>query len=297
MSRQQLIEVSPHLHLHMLAEVYRRSEEFDIVHAHTDIWTLPFIGSAPVPTVITMHGRLDLDTVQRVVALYPETPLVSISDAQRTPLDRFPMNWVATCYNGLDLSAYHAAESGAGDYLAFVGRLTPEKRPDWAVEIARRTGYPLRVAAKIDPLDREYWAEEIEPLFAANDVEFIGEIGEADKPSFYADARALLFPIDWPEPFGLVMIESLAAGTPVISLRNGSVPEVLTHGVSGFICDSVDEMVAAVPLASTISPAACRREAQRFSAEAMAARYLRVYRQIITAASTFGDAASVSAAV
>lgn len=282
MTRQALIEVSPHLHLQMLAEVFRRGDEFDIVHAHTDIWTFPMMQAAAVPTVVTMHGRLDLDTVQRVVELYPDTPLVSISDSQRSPLDHFPINWVATCYNGLDLSPYFRQPATTGDYLAFVGRLTPEKRPDWAVEIASRTGLPLRVAAKIDPLDVEYWRDEIEPLFRDNGVEFIGEIGEADKPAFYAGARALVFPIDWPEPFGLVMIESLAAGTPVIALRNGSVPEVITNGLSGWICESVDDMVAAVGRLDELTPARCRADATRFTAAAMTRAYLPVYDRVIS---------------
>jgi glycosyltransferase involved in cell wall biosynthesis len=282
MTRQALIEVSPHLHLQMLAEVFRRGEEFDIVHAHTDIWTFPMMQLATVPTVVTMHGRLDLDTVQRVVELYPDTPLVSISDSQRTPLDHFPMNWVGTCYNGLDLDPYFRQPATRGDYLAFVGRLTPEKRPDWAVEIANRTGLPLRVAAKIDPLDVEYWRDEIEPLFRDNGVQFIGEIGEAEKPAFYATAKALVFPIDWPEPFGLVMIDSLAAGTPVIALRNGSVPEVITHGLSGWICDSVDEMVAAVGRLDELTPARCRADATRFTAAAMTRSYLRVYERVMS---------------
>ena len=218
------------------------------MHAHTDIWTLPFADSCSVPTVVTMHGRLDLDVVRTVLPMYPDTPLVSISDHQRRAVADLPLRWMATCPNGLDLSAYFAEPSTCptGDYLAFVGRITPEKRPDWAVEVAVRAGRPLRVAAKVDPLDVDYWHEQIEPLFAAYDVDFVGEIGEADKPAFFGGAAATLFPIDWPEPFGLVMIESLASGTPVIALRNGSVPEVLSDGQSGFVCDSLDEMVDAV---------------------------------------------------
>lgn len=281
MTRQELIELAPHLHLRMLAEVYQRADEFDIVHSHADIWTLPFVQMAPVPTVITMHGRLDLDTVQRVVEHYPDTPLVSISDSQREPLSSFPTNWAATCYNGLDLSSYMREPRTGGDYLAFVGRLTAEKRPDWAVEIARRAGLPLRVAAKVDPLDVEYYQDEIAPLFEANDVEFIGEISEHEKPAFFAGARALLFPIDWPEPFGLVMIESMAAGTPVIALRRGSVPEVIRHGVSGFICDNLDEMVDAVARVDDLTPEQCRQEARRFDAAAMTDRYLDAYRSVI----------------
>jgi len=283
MSKVELIEVAPHLHLQMLADVYRNGQDFDIVHAHTDIWTLPFVRSADVPTVITMHGRLDIDVVQRVFPLYPDTPLVSISNSQRKPLDHFPMRWIGTVHNGLALDAYLEASERPTprDYLAFVGRLTPEKRPDLAVEIARRTGIPLRVAAKVDPLDEDYWREEIKPLFEREGVEYLGELGEDDKPAFLAGARAMLFPIDWPEPFGLVMIESLAAGTPVVALRRGSVPEILQDGVSGLICDDVDEMVQAVKRVDKISPAACRRRALDFSAQRMARRYVRIYRSVI----------------
>jgi glycosyltransferase involved in cell wall biosynthesis len=283
MSRTELIEVAPHLHLQMLADVYRSSHQFDIVHAHTDIWTLPFIRSADVPTVITMHGRLDLDVVQRVFPLYPDTPLVSVSDAQRAPLDHFPMRWIGTVHNGLPLDRYLAASEhdGPRDYLAFIGRLTPEKRPDLAVEIARRAGLPLRVAAKVDPLDEDYWRDEIEPLFEREGVEYLGELSEHDKPAFLAGARAMVFPIDWPEPFGLVMVESLAAGTPVIALRRGSVPEILGHGVSGWIADDVDGMVRGVELADRFSRDECRQRAQEFTGERMAQRYVEVYRQVI----------------
>lgn len=281
MHRDEMIEVAPHLHLHMLAEVFRRADEFDIVHSHCDLWTLPFVRTTTVPTVITLHGRLDLDSVQRVYPLYPETPLVSISDSQREPLDHFPLSWIDTCYNGLDLDTYFEAPARRGDYLAFVGRLTPEKRPDWAIEIAERSGLPLRVAAKIDPLDAEYYRDVIAPLFERHAVDFIGEIGEAEKPEFYAGARALLFPIDWPEPFGLVMIEALAAGTPVIALNRGSVPEVIGHGRSGMICDSLDEMVDAVSRIDRIDTDACRRRARRFTAAAMVDRYLQVYDRVV----------------
>ena len=281
MTRRELMEVAPHLHLQMLADVYRQADRFDIVHAHTDIWTLPFVRLCHVPTVITMHGRLDLDAVQRVFPLYPDIPLVSISDHQRVALDHFPVRWAGTCYNGLPLDRFLNAERGGGDHLVFMGRITPEKRPDWAVEIARRTGLPLRVAAKVDPLDAEYWRDVIEPLFARNDVEYVGEITEADKPDFLAAARAMLFPIDWPEPFGLVMIESLAAGTPVIALRRGSVPEIVQHGRSGFICDTLDEMVDSVAKVDRISADACRARARHFTSEAMTRRYLEIYETVV----------------
>jgi glycosyltransferase involved in cell wall biosynthesis len=291
MSRRQLEQVAPHLHLRMLADVYRSvaADDFDIVHAHTDVWTLPFTTFSSVPTVITLHGRLDIEVARSTLALYPDAPLVSISNDQRRAVADLPLRWMATCPNGLDLGAYAKTPASAGrDYLAFVGRITPEKRPDWAVEVARRAGLPLRVAAKIDPLDNEYWETEIEPLFRSADVEFVGEIGEADKPSFFGSAAATLFPIDWPEPFGLVMIESLAAGTPVIALRKGSVPEVLTDGESGFVCDTLDDMVAAVDHLPRLRPDTCRREADRFTASAMADGYLDVYARLVS------DGASVS---
>jgi glycosyltransferase involved in cell wall biosynthesis len=285
MTRAELEQIAPHLHMQMLADVYRDApDRFDIVHAHTDIWTLPFASSSDVPTVVTMHGRLDLDVVRAVLPRYSDTPLVSISDDQRRAVADLDLRWVATCPNGLDLDPYFAApKPPSSDWLAFVGRITPEKRPDWAVEVARRAGRPLRVAAKIDPLDIDYWHEEIEPLFRSSDIEFVGEIGEAEKPEFFAGAAATLFPIDWPEPFGLVMIESIASGTPVIALRRGSVPEVLRHGESGFLCDSLDEMVAATDSLATISPEACRREARRFTAPVMTDNYLEVYDQLVDA--------------
>ena len=183
--------------------------------------------------MLTLHGRLDLPSAQRLLPMYPEISLVSISDHQRRALDGLGVSWAATVPNGLDLEDYHRQHREAGTHLAFVGRICSEKRPDLAVEIAHRTGRRLQVAAKVDPTDEEYFAESIEPLFDRYDVEYVGELGERHKPGFYAAAAATLFPSDWPEPFGLVMIESLAAGTPVIALRRGAVPEVIEHGVSG----------------------------------------------------------------
>ena len=281
MSRAEMVEVAPHIHLRMLADVYARSDEFDVIHAHTDLWTLPFVDSTSTPTVITMHGRLDLDIVRRVVPHYPNVPLVSISDYQRRPLAGCDVNWAATVYNGLDLDHYLREPAGHGDYLAFVGRINPEKRPDMAVDVARQSGRQLRLAAKVDPFDVEYFETEIEPLFAESNVDFVGEIGERDKPKFYAGAAATLFPSDWPEPFGLVMIESMAAGTPVIALRRGSVPEILVDGVSGFICDDVDEMFEAVHRLDEIDRDECREHARRFTKEPMCADYLRVYESIL----------------
>ena len=280
MDAEELAEVSPHLHLRMLADIYGRSDEFDVIHAHTDVWTLPFAELADTPTVITMHGRLDTPHA-RALSLYPGAAVVSISDHQRLPLEACPVDWLATIPNGLDLCAYQRQERGDGRYLAFVGRLCPEKRPDLAVEIAAATGRPLRVAAKVDPFDEEYFDDQIAPLFEAHDVDFVGELGEADKPAFYAGAAATLFPSDWPEPFGLVMIESLAAGTPVIALHRGSVPEVLVDGVCGFVCDDAEAMVAAVGRLDEIEPSACRRRADDFSVATMCRRYQRAYETLL----------------
>jgi glycosyltransferase involved in cell wall biosynthesis len=277
MDPSEVAAIGGHLHLRMLADVYGQAAEFDVIHSHIDLTTLPFVESSVTPTVLTLHGRLDTPVVQRVLPMYPGVPFVSISDHQREAVDGLPVEWVATVPNGLDLSEYHSQRRGAGDYLAFVGRITEEKRPDLAVEAARRTGWPLRVAAKVDPVDVAYYQREIEPLFESDHVDYLGELDEAAKPSFYAGAAATLFPSDWPEPFGLVMIESLAAGTPVIALRRGAVPEVLEHGVSGFICDDVDEMVDAVRHLGEIDPAACRRRAEDFGVDPMCARYERVY--------------------
>jgi glycosyltransferase involved in cell wall biosynthesis len=274
-------DVGSHLHLRMLADVYQRASDFDVIHSHIDLTTLPFVESSVTPTVLTLHGRLDTTAVQRVLPMYPGVPLVSISDHQREAVEGLPVDWIATVPNGLDLGPYHRQPRGTGEYLAFVGRITGEKRPDIAVEVARRTGWPLRVAAKVDPTDVDYYHREIEPLFGSGDVEYLGELDEAAKPSFYAGAAATLFPSDWPEPFGLVMIESLAAGTPVIALRRGAVPEVLEDGISGFICDNADEMVEAVGRLGEIDPAACRRRAEHFGVDQMCARYEAVYESVL----------------
>jgi len=285
MSRDELTEVAPHLHLHMLEEVYQRADEFDVVHSHVDVWTLPFTRSVATPTVVTMHGRLDIDQVREVLPLYPDVAIVSISDHQRRPVAEFDVRWAATVYNGLDLSAYSSSGVQRGEHLAFLGRICHEKRPDLAIEVARRTGRGLQIAAKVDPTDVEYHQDVIEPLLGG-DIRFLGEIDESLKAGFLASAAATLFPSDWPEPFGLVMIESMAAGTPVIALRRGSVPEVVEHGVSGFICDDVDEMVDAVGRIDEIDPEECRRQAERFDVDAMCDGYERVYRSIVGAAAS-----------
>ena len=279
MSRQELVDVAPHLHLLMLEEVYRRADEFDVVHSHVDVWTMPFVRRARTPSVVTLHGRLDSDQVQAIVPHYPDVPLVSISDSQRAPLRGHDLTWAATVYNGLDLGRYIETPSSRGGHLVFVGRICPDKGPATAIEVARRCGRPLKIAAKVDPMDLEYFRAEIEPLLG-QDVTFVGEVDECRKPELLASAAATLFPSDWPEPFGLVMIESMAAGTPVIALRRGAVPEVVRHGVSGFICDSADEMVEAVDRLDEIDPEACRRQALRFGSDAMCEGYEALYRTL-----------------
>lgn len=279
MTHHEITNISPYLHMAMLSQVLRQADQFDIIHSHVDHWTFPFIELVQTPIVTTMHGRLDWDILPPILACYPEVPLVSISMAQRKPVQEIPLNWAGCVYNGISLDHFRFQES-QGDYLVFLGRICPEKRPDWAVEVARRAGMPLKVAAKVDPTDQAYWKQEIEPLFKANDVEFLGEVNEQEKAALLGGAYAMLFPIDWPEPFGLVMVESLACGTPVIALRRGSVPEVLRDGVSGYICDTIDQMVTAVANIPRIARSTCRREAQRFSARVMCAGYEQVYEQL-----------------
>ena len=205
---------------------------------------------------------------------------MSISDDQRRAVADLDLTWAATVYNGLDLGSYQDGPHDRDGYLGFVGRIADEKGPLAAIEISRRTGLPLRMAAKVDPLDVDYYEHEVKPHMGEN-VDFVGEIEEHEKPAFYGGARAILFPSDWPEPFGLVMIESLAAGTPVIALRRGSVPEVIEDGVTGFICDDVDEMVEATQRIGEIDPEACRRHAERFSAEQMCRGYVEVYESLV----------------
>lgn len=285
MTRDEMGTIAPHLHLRMLADIFDRASEFDVIHSHTDIWTLPFAASSTTPTLLTMHGRLDIPECRHALALYPDAALVSISDHQRCAVRDLAPRWLGTVYNGLDLRAYTTASHQVerGEHLAFVGRIHPEKGPVSAIEIAARAGRHLRMAAKVDPFDVEYFTSEVEPLLEEHDVDFAGEIGEEEKPSFFASAAATLFPSDWPEPFGLVMIESMAAGTPVIALRRGSVPEVILDGTTGFICDDVEGMIEAVRRLDEIDPDDCRRRAAAFGADAMVTGYLSVYEGLVAA--------------
>jgi len=265
-------------HLEMLEEVCRRADDFDIIHFHLDYLGFPAARRCGVPHVTTLHGRLDDPELEPLFRSYCDTPLVSISNAQRAPLGF--ANWKATIYHGLppDLYSFHPQP---GRYLAFLGRLSPVKRVDRAVEIAHQLGMPLRVAAKINPEERDYYEREIAPLFAERNVEFLGEIGEADKDEFLGNAAALLFPVDWPEPFGLVMIEAMACGTPVVGYRRGSVSEVIRDGVSGYVVDSVEAAVAATARALALPRRRCRAYFERrFSVARMAADYLDLYRDL-----------------
>lgn len=271
----------PHLMI-MLDEVRRRAAQFDVLHFHIDLMQFPLLPFLDVPSVTTLHGRLDLPDLQPFYRRFCDIPLVSISDAQRAPMP--PVRWMRTIHHGLPphLFPFRAAE---GRYLAFLGRISPEKRPDRAIEIATRAGMPLKIAAKIDKVDRDYWRDEIEPQIRRNPlVEFIGEIGEADKPAFLGGASALLFPVDWPEPFGLVMIEAMACGTPVVAFSCGSVPEVIDPGVTGFIVDSVEEAGEAVHRAAALDRRVVRSVFERrFSAARMAEDYVEVYKALRSA--------------
>jgi len=264
-------------HMAMLEQVMRRADEFDVLHFHIDLMHAPVVREIAQRTLTTLHGRLDLPDLKLFYATFARLPLVSISNCQRRPLP--PVNWVGTVYHGLppDLLAF---EGGSREgYLAFLGRISPEKRPDRAIEIAVKTGMPLKIAAKIDRVDQEYWNAKIAPLVRAHaNVEFIGEITEREKSAFLGQAHALLFPIDWDEPFGLVMIEAMACGAPVIAYRRGSVPEIVTDGVTGFIVSNEDQAAAAVEKVSTLDRRAVRGGFERrFTAEQMAQTYCALY--------------------
>jgi glycosyltransferase involved in cell wall biosynthesis len=271
-------------HVRMLGQVADAASQFDLVHFHIDYLHFPLTQSWPWRHLTTLHGRLDAPELRPLYLQFPGQPLVSISNAQRAPLPF--ANWVGTVYHGLPTNLY-AFRDRAGDYLAFLGRVSPEKGLDRAIEIARRAKMTLKIAAKVDGDDHDYYKRVIRPLLrgARRHVEFIGEVGGHEKADFLANARALLFPIDWPEPFGLVMIEALACGTPVITYRRGSVPELIEDGVTGFIVDDVDEAVRAVKQLDQIRRAECRHVfEERFSAARMARDYLEVYQWLVAKA-------------
>jgi glycosyltransferase involved in cell wall biosynthesis len=270
-------------HLAMLHEVRQRADEFDVLHFHIDLLHFSLFERIAERTLTTLHGRLDLKDLDACYLRWPQYPLVSISHSQRAPLRI--ASWLGTVPHGLSENLYRPVTRPSYDYLAFLGRMSPEKRPDRAMAIARRTHMPLRMAAKVDATDAGYFQSTIEPQLSAPDVLFLGEISDAKKQDFLAHARALLFPIDWPEPFGIVMIEAMACGSPVIAWDCGSVREVIDHGVTGFIVSSEDEAVEAVAKLLELDRAAIRQVfLKRFSARIMAERYLSLYRQLGMAA-------------
>jgi glycosyltransferase involved in cell wall biosynthesis len=271
-------------HILMTERVAAQGERFDIIHFHIAHMHFPVARRLAIPSVTTMHGRLDLPEIVPLYDEFADLPLISISDAQRRPLRQ--ANWLATIPHGLPAGQLVARRTPA-DYLAFLGRISPEKRVDRAVAIATALGWPLRIAAKVDRADAEYFDEQIRPLLDHPLVDFIGEIGERDKSSFLGGARALLFPIDWPEPFGLVMIEALACGTPVVAFRGGSVEEIIEHGRTGFIVDTVEEAIGATRRVDTIDRRACRMAFERrFTARRMAEDHLALYARAVNAKAT-----------
>jgi glycosyltransferase involved in cell wall biosynthesis len=263
-------------HLSMLYEVRERKDQFDVIHFHTDMLHFPLFEDMAHRTVTTLHGRLDMKDLAPVYRSWSKYPLVSISDSQR---EHLPFaNWVSTVYHGMDADHATWFRPAPQGYLAFLGRMSPEKGPDRAIALAKRLGMPLKMAAKVDAADAAYFQREIAPLLDDPLIEFIGEIGDAQKPDFLGNAAALLFPIDWPEPFGLVMIEAMACGTPVVGYGCGSAPEVIDDGVTGYIVRDEDAAVAAVrSIASLDRREVRRRFDRRFSATAMARGYLDVY--------------------
>ena len=277
----------------MLDRVRREADRFDVIHFHTDLLHYPMFREVAGRCVTTLHGRQDLPDFHPAHRAFPEMRLVSISDGQRSFIP--DANVVATIHHGMPPGLVRFG-AGDGGYLAFVGRISPEKRPDRAIEIARRAGLPLKIAAKVDHLDRVYFADRIEPLLGDPLIEFVGEIGDADKSDFLGGAIALLFPIDWPEPFGLVMIEAMAAGTPVIAWRGGSTGEVIDHRRSGFLVESIDEAVAAIDYARALPRAQVRAVfEQRFTAERMARDYVALYARLTGAAPGSGTPALAAA--
>jgi glycosyltransferase involved in cell wall biosynthesis len=262
----------------LLEAVAENVSDFDVIHAHIDWLHLPLLSRLGVPFVTTLHGRLDLRGLSAVINRFPDAPFVSISDNQRLPLSQ--ANWLGTIYHGLPTNAFRPVFK-RGSYLAFLGRLTAEKGPEVAIRIAQAAGMPLRIAAKVPRGERAYFKQRLEPQIDGKQVQLIGEVNDEAKQDFLAGAAALLFPIDWPEPFGLVMIEAMACGTPVIAFSRGSVPEVVDHGVTGFVVDGEAEAVEAVRRLSELNRHKVRRRfEQRFTVKQMAKRYSEYYERL-----------------
>lgn len=276
-------------HFAMLDELMMRATEFDIVHFHIDYLHFLLSRYSGLRNVTTLHGRLDGRDMASFYERFQDMPLVSISYAQRCPLPK--ANWVGNVYHGLpQLRPGKCDEAGQGGYLAFLGRISPEKRPDRAIEIALATGMRLKIAAKVDATDRDYFESKIRPLLANPGIEYIGEIDDSQKESFLKKAYAFLFPIDWPEPFGLSMIEAMQCGTPTIAFRCGSVPEIMVDGVTGFVVDSMEEAICAVRRAGTLDRAACRSSfEERFTSARMARDYVEIYEQILSTDATLAS--------
>jgi glycosyltransferase involved in cell wall biosynthesis len=270
----------------MLAQVYQQAHHFDIIHSHVGTAALPYSGFVKTPTVHTTHGIFTPDN-EKIFRQFAWEPFISISEAQREP--RLGLNYVHTVYNGIDPEAYPFCEKPSSPaYLAFVGRLSPEKGPKGAIEIARATGMPLKMAGKIDAVDRDYYREQLEPLIDGEQIQYLGEVSHEEKVQLLRGATVTLFPITWREPFGLVMIESMAAGTPVIGMAMGSVPEVIAHGKTGFVCHSLEKMIEAVPDARKLNRQTCRDYLlSRFSVKAMVNEYEHAY-QIVLGGNTIG---------
>ena len=268
-------------HFVMLEEVLERADEFDIVHFHVDYMHYPLSKMSGLRHITTLHGRLDSPDLVPLYRKFKSMPVVSISQYQRRPLHW--VNWVGNVYHGLPVDLLSLGQ-GKGNYLAFLGRISPEKRVDRAIEIASRVGMPLKIAAKVDGQDRAYYESEIKSLLSRPNIEFVGEITEQQKSEFLGNAYAYLFPIDWPEPFGLTMIESMACGTPTIAFKCGSVPEVIAHNVSGFVVEDMDQAVKAVEQTAALDRAACRRDFEnRFSVSRMAQDYVKLYEAMLGA--------------
>jgi glycosyltransferase involved in cell wall biosynthesis len=280
-------------HVVMLEEVARRAAGFDVLHFHDGYLHFPLMHRLGVPRITTVHGRLDIPDFQKVYRAFPDEPLVSISDAQRAPLPS--IGWQGTVFHGLPPSLF-SFHPEPGRYLAFLGRISPEKGPDRAIEIARQVGMPLKIAAKVDKVDEAYFASRIQPMLDGQLIEFVGEIDDAQKDRFLGEAAVVLFPVDWPEPFGLVMIEAMACGTPIVAFARGSVREVMQEGVSGFVVETIEEGVQAVRRALELPRQGCRAcFDERFTAARMADDYVRLYEEAIfrqrTARATGGAAA------